>query len=357
MLAVCPCLHTSMQLAATACQTPSQISPHEARLLDDGYEKPTDLLLVGDAGANAQRATEKEAEPPVRTPFSGTNIPAKKTTNLYAKLANVTATAVNLEGALGASAASDPPGATTGHGAPQVTDDAPTAANAAQATTSASSGAADAGRKKRRIDEIAEDKGEDAAAGGEEAGGEEAGAKKGGASDSRGALLCESSDEDEPLEEWQARIRMRAAEREAEKQKKKEGQKKKAKEAKKGKTNQPKGAPPANKPKPKPKTYQPRVGDVVEARWMFGKKDQIEAGAGKSFCGKWYDAKVTAIDAEAQTASVVFDMDGVTEEGVLMKHIKLLPIRAPAPRSPAPSHASERDPSTRSASPTPSASE
>ena len=93
--------------------------------------------------------------------------------------------------------------------------------------------------------------------------------------------------------------------------------------------------PPANHPKPKPKhkAYTPSVEDRVEARWMYGKKEEVEVGAGRSQVGKWYDAVVTAVNVAAATASVVYDADGFAEEGVLFKNMKLLRAPAPAPAS------------------------
>ena len=127
----------------------------------------------------------------------------------------------------------------------------------------------------------------------------------------------------------------------AEARKKAKEEKKKSQSAKKKAQGGQSGtAPPAKKsksaPKPKPKAYEPRVDDRVEARWMYGKKEQVPAGSGRSFVGNWYEARVTSVDTAAATASVIY-LDKWVEEGVTFKCIKhLAPSSqlAPAPATP-----------------------
>jgi len=81
------------------------------------------------------------------------------------------------------------------------------------------------------------------------------------------------------------------------------------------------------KPKSKSKKegcFQPEVGDLVLARWVVDKKDQIQRNGRHSLCGKYFEAEITATDHATKMASVVYKADSMTEDNVRYINMKLL---------------------------------
>lgn len=82
-------------------------------------------------------------------------------------------------------------------------------------------------------------------------------------------------------------------------------------------------AAPMSKTKKGGTTFLPEVGQLVLARWMAGKKEQIPRFGGRSLCGKFFEAEITATNHSAKKASVVYKADNMVEDNVRYINIKL----------------------------------
>lgn len=69
--------------------------------------------------------------------------------------------------------------------------------------------------------------------------------------------------------------------------------------------------------------FQPEVGQVVRARWMAGKKDQVPRNGGRGLVGKWFAAVVMEVDHVKQLATVQYKADRLVETEVLYTNIKM----------------------------------
>eukprot|EP00965_Chrysotila_dentata_P028932 961739-Pleurochrysis_carterae.AAC.1 len=72
--------------------------------------------------------------------------------------------------------------------------------------------------------------------------------------------------------------------------------------------------------KPKKPTFE--VGQVVMARWMYKKSDQVPRGGGRSLCGKWYKAEILEVDSARKVANVRYTLDKLEEKDVSFDVIK-----------------------------------
>jgi len=78
----------------------------------------------------------------------------------------------------------------------------------------------------------------------------------------------------------------------------------------------------AKKTKAGAPVFQPAINQLVRARWMMGKKDQVPRNGGRKLVGKWFLAVVMEVDKVNQHAKVQYCVDKMIETEVLFAHMK-----------------------------------